>query len=176
MLDPEGPWRRLTLAIAYATEAHLFISDLNQSPFNVGTRLALEDFSYEQVAELKTKYGAPLRDKAGIACYCRLVSGHPYLVRCGLQKMVTHNRSLAQLESIADHEDGPFGDHLRRAASLEQDAELSAVVRGLLQGKPCPSQGSFYRLRSAGLIAGDSARDARLRCQLYATYLEKRML
>jgi hypothetical protein len=42
-LDPYGPWCRLTIAIAYATEAHLFISDLNQSPFNVGTRLTLED-------------------------------------------------------------------------------------------------------------------------------------
>src|SRR5262249_41658853 len=29
-LDPAGPWSRLTLAMAYATEAHLFISDLNQ--------------------------------------------------------------------------------------------------------------------------------------------------
>src|SRR6185295_15492434 len=37
-LDPNGSWSRLTIAIAYATEAHLFISDLNQSPFNVGTR------------------------------------------------------------------------------------------------------------------------------------------
>ncbi len=34
-LDPDGPWRDLTLAIAYATEAHLFIADINQSPFNV---------------------------------------------------------------------------------------------------------------------------------------------
>ena len=39
-LDPAGPWQHLTLVIAYATEAHLFITDLNQSPFNVGTRLA----------------------------------------------------------------------------------------------------------------------------------------
>ncbi len=38
-LDPNGPWYRLTIAIAYATEAHLFISDLNQSPFNVGTQI-----------------------------------------------------------------------------------------------------------------------------------------
>ncbi len=176
-LDPDGPWQRLTLAIAYATEAHLFISDMNQSPFNVGTRLALEDFSFEQVAELNTRYGAPLRDNAEVARYSRLVSGHPYLVRCGLQEMVNHHRTLAELETIADHDDGPFGDHLRRiAASLEQDAELSAVVRGVLQGKPCPSPESFYRLRSAGLIAGDAAREARLRCQLYATYLEKRLL
>jgi hypothetical protein len=35
-LDPTGPWSKLTLGIAYALEAHLFITDLNQSPFNVG--------------------------------------------------------------------------------------------------------------------------------------------
>jgi serine/threonine protein kinase len=175
-LDPQGPWQRLTMAIAYATEAHLFISDMNQSPFNVGTRLALEDFTEAQVGELNQRYGAPLRDDE-VAQYYELVSGHPYLVRCGLQEMVTHQRSLSALTAIADHEDGPFGDHLRRiVASLEQDKELSDIVRGILQNQPCPTQESFYRLRSAGVIVGDSAREARPRCQLYATYLAKRLL
>ncbi|MEP7336892.1 MAG: serine/threonine-protein kinase [Acidobacteriota bacterium] len=176
-LDPEGPWQRMTMAIAYATEAHLFITDMNQSPFNVGTRLALEDFNFDQVAELNSRYGSPLKNKPEIERYFRLVGGHPYLVRCGMQEMVTHHRSLAALESIADHDDGPFGDHLRRiAASLEQDAALSEIVRGILEGKPCPTQESFYRLRSAGLVAGDSAQEAMPRCQLYATYLRKRLL
>ncbi len=175
-LDPEGPWRHLTMAIAYATEAHLFISDMNQSPFNVGTRLALEDFTPAQVSELNQRYGAPLRMEE-VAQYYELVSGHPYLVRCGLQELVTHQRSLSELETIADHEDGPFGDHLRRiAASLEQDKDLSDIVRGILKNQPCPTQESFYRLRSAGLIVGDSAREVRARCQLYATYLAKRLL
>ncbi len=175
-LDPEGPWQRLTMAIAYATEAHLFISDMNQSPFNVGTRLALEDFTLAQVAELNQRYGASLQPDE-LAQYYELVGGHPYLVRCGLQEIVTHQRSLSQLVAIADHEDGPFGDHLRRiAASLEQDNELSDIVRGILNHQPCPTQESFYRLRSAGLIAGESAREARLRCQLYTTYLKKRLL
>ena len=164
------------MAIAYATEAHLFISDMNQSPFNVGTRLMLEDFTFEQVAELNHRYGAPLKDQPEVARYCRLVSGHPYLVRCGLQEMVARPCSLAELEAIADHEDGPFGDHLRRlAASLHQDAELSGIVRGILDGQPCPSQESFYRLRSAGLIIGDSPQEAAPRCQLYANYLRKRL-
>jgi hypothetical protein len=57
-LDPAGPWSRLTLAIAYATEAHLFITDQNRSPFNVGTRLELEDFTFEQVAELNRRCAA----------------------------------------------------------------------------------------------------------------------
>src|SRR5918912_560109 len=55
-LEPDGPWDRLTVAIAYATEAHLFITDLNQSPFNVGTRLTLEDFTPGEVAELNRRY------------------------------------------------------------------------------------------------------------------------
>ncbi|HKE04184.1 MAG TPA: serine/threonine-protein kinase, partial [Blastocatellia bacterium] len=113
-LDPSGPWERLTMAIAYATEAHLFITDVNQSPFNVGTRLTLEDFTLSQVADLNERYGSPLKDEGEMARYYHLVSGHPYLARCGLQEMVVRRRDLAELEAIADREDGPFGDHLRR--------------------------------------------------------------
>jgi hypothetical protein len=176
-LDPAGPWRRLTLAIAYATEAHLFITDLNQSPFNVGTRLQLEDFSFEQVAELNSRCGSPLRNPAEVARFQRLVGGHPYLARRGLHEMVSEGIDLAALEARADHDEGPFGDHLRRIlVSLTQDAALSEVVREMLRGKPCPTPESFYRLRSAGLMTGDSASDARPRCQLYATYLETHLL
>jgi hypothetical protein len=91
--------------------------------------------------------------------------------------MVVRRRDLAELEAIADREDGPFGDHLRRIiTSLEHDPALRDVARGILKGHPCPTQESFYRLRSAGLFAGDSARDIKPRCQLYATYLERRLL
>ena len=176
-LDPEGPWRRLTLAIAYATEAHLFITDLNQSPFNVGTRLALEDFSFEQVAELNRRYGSPLGDQAEVARYFRLVGGHPYLVRRGLYEMAAHGIELTALEAQSDRDDGPFSDHLRRiVASLAQDAALCDVVRRVLKGQSSVTTDSFYRLRSAGLMAGDSERDVRPRCQLYATYLERHLL
>ncbi len=176
-LDPDGPWKRLTQVIAYATEAHLFITDLNQSPFNVGTRLALEDFTYEQVAQLNERYGAPLRDRAEIARYFRLVGGHPYLVRRGLHEMAQRRWSLARLEAEADHDEGPFGDHLRRMLlSLSQDPALREVVQSVLEGRPSSNTENFYRLRSAGLLAGDSVRDLRPRCQLYATYLEKHLL
>jgi serine/threonine protein kinase len=176
-LDPQGPWKRLTLAIAYATEAHLFITDLNQSPFNVGTRLQLDDFTLEQIAELNERHASPLQSPDETARFFRLLSGHPYLVRRGLHEMVTNNLSLADLEARADSDEGPFGDHLHRLLiSLQKDAELCDIVRGLLTGQPCPTPDSFYRLRSAGLAIGDSTRDAQLRCELYATYLEKHLL
>ncbi len=175
-LDPRGPWQRLTLAIAYATEAHLFITDLNQSPFNIGTRLQLDDFNLEQVSDLNERHGSPLKDMAEITRFYRLLSGHPYLVRRGLHEMVTNNMDLSRLEAVAVSDEGPFSDHLHRMLiSLNKDAELREVVRGLLLGKPCASPESFYRLRSAGLAVGESTRDIRPRCQLYARYLERHL-
>lgn len=176
-LDPAGPWRRLTLAIVYATEAHLFITDMNQSPFNVGTRLQLEDFTAEQAEELNRRYGSPLRDRTETARFFNLVGGHPYLVRRGLYEMVARGIDFAALEARADHDEGPYGDHLHRLLlSLMQDAALCDVVRGVLRGQPCPTPESFYRLRSAGLMAGDSPKLVRPRCQLYTRYLERNLL
>jgi len=175
-LDPQGPWQRLTLAMAYATEAHLFITDLHQSPFNVGTRLQLEDFTREQVTELNRRHGSPLHDTAELERYFQLVGGHPYLVRCGLHEIAARSLSLADLEARADRDAGPFGDHLRRLLiSLNQDAALCEVMRGVLAGQPCPTAESFYRLRAAGLLAGEAPDTAVPRCRLYANYLKKHL-
>ncbi len=176
-LDPAGLWSRLTLAIAYATEAHLFIADLNQSPFNVGTLVTLRDFTPEQVAALNRQHGEPLRGETEIGRLLELVGGHPYLVRRALLEMKQGGLELAAVVAQADREDGMFGGHLRRMrAALCRDAELTEAVRGLLRGAPCPTEEGFYRLLAAGLVAGSSAQDARLRCKLYQTYLKKHLL
>ena len=91
--------------------------------------------------------------------------------------MVARGWGMAKLEDEAELDEGPFGDHLRRPVlSLSQDPGLREVVQSVLKGKPSANTDSFYRLRSAGLMAGESVRDLRLRCQLYATYLEKHLL
>jgi DNA-binding winged helix-turn-helix (wHTH) protein len=175
-LDPQGPWGRLTLAIAYATEAHLFITDLHQSPFNVGSRLTLEDFTCEQVADLNRRYGSPLRNPAEVERLFHLVGGQPFLVRRGLHELVTRHLTIAALEEQADREEGLFGDHLRRLlVLLAPEPALCDAVRAVLQGRPCPDYPQFYRLRSAGILAGESPREARPRCRLYATYLERHL-
>ncbi len=175
-LDPAAPWTQLTLAMAYATEAHLFITDVHQSPFNVGTRLTLEDFTREQVAELNRRYGSPLNEPE-LDEFFQLVGGHPYLVRCGLHELAARGANFGELNSKSDRDEGPFGDHLRRLLfSLNQDAELRGVVRSVIEGQACPSAESFYRLRSAGVVVGNSAREAKMRCRLYATYLKQHLL
>ena len=176
-LDPASPWEQLTLAIVYATEPHLFITDPNQSPFNVGTKLELRDFTVEQVAELNGRYGSPLKDQTEVSRYYRLVRGHPYLVHNGIFEMKRGGLSLSALEPLADQDEGPFGDHLRRIlVLLARDPALTEAMREVLRGNPCPTTDSFYRLHSTGLVSGHSAREAKLRCPLYANYLERHLL
>jgi DNA-binding SARP family transcriptional activator len=175
--DPTGPLGRLTLVMAYATEAHLFITDLNQSPFNVGARLVLDDLTAEQVVDLNTRYGAPLADQEQIERLLALVGGHPYLVRRALHQMRARGLDIAAIEAQAARDDGLFGDHLERMLlALRQDGALMEVVRSVLRGQGCPSTESFYRLRSAGVMTGDTPADLQPRCRLYALYLTRRLL
>ena len=91
--------------------------------------------------------------------------------------MTTTGIDLAAFEALADRDEGPFGDHLRRIlVLLARDPALCEVVRGVLRGEPCPTVEDFYRLRSAGVMAGDSAQDVKPRCQLYETYLKRHLL
>jgi hypothetical protein len=151
---------------------------VNQSPFNVGTRLTLEDFSFEQVGDLNARYGSPLRDEGELSRFARLVGGQPYLVRRGLHELAAHGLDLSTFERQADRDEGIFGDHLRRIlVLLVRDRDLCDVVREILRGdRATATQESFYRLRSAGVMAGYSARDVRPRCRLYETYLARHLL
>ena len=175
-LDPAGPWARLTLAMAYATEAHLFITDVNQSPFNVGTRLALDDFTLDHVADLNGRHGSPLQGRDELQSFFALVGGQPYLVRRGLNEMAQGTVAFGEFAAQADRDEGVFGDHLRRMLMLlAKDPALTEAVRDVLNGGPCPGTASFYRLRSAGILKGDAPPEARMRCNIYTRYLKDRL-
>jgi hypothetical protein len=175
-LDPTGPWSKLTIAIAYATEAHLFIRDMNQSPFNIGTRLGLEDFTALQVAELNRRYRSPLKSQDELTRFCRLAGGHPYLVRRGLHEMATRKMAFDSFEEQASRDEACYGDHLRRMlVLLVRDASMAEAMRGVLNNQSGLPAESFARLRSAGLVLGHSPEDARPRCRLYASYLRRHL-
>lgn len=169
------PCSRLTLAIAYATETYFFIQDPAQSPFNVGTKLILDDFTLEQMQVLHQRYGSPLNDSE-LRQFFALVNGQPYLIRRGFNEIVAHHLPFAEFLKIAYHDEGPFGDHLRRIVMLiSKETNLAAVVRGVLTGKPCPDYDSFYRLRGLGVLVGESKDKVHLRCELYAHYLKEHL-
>jgi hypothetical protein len=176
-LEPDGPWSRLTMAIVHATEPHLFIQDLNQSPFNVGTKIALTDFAPEQVAELNRRFGSPLADAKTVLRYYELVGGHPFLTRRGFEELTKSGATFDAFETAADRDEGPYGDHLRRMlVLLAKDPDLAEAVKCVLAGAPRMSRDTFFRLRSAGVLSGDAAEESRMRCKLYETYLRRQIL
>jgi DNA-binding SARP family transcriptional activator len=175
--DPTKPWRRISLAISCATEAHLFIKDLNRSPFNVGTRLELGDLTLEQVGELNRRYGHPLPDDAQVMRFFGMLGGHPYLTQRGLYELARDTAAgQTDLSTFAERilrQDGPFEDHLRRLTRLVGEEErLRQAVLQTLQGKPCDAE-SFFRLRSGGILSGEDRLHALPRCRLYGDYLRR---
>jgi hypothetical protein len=177
LLNHDTPCSRLTLAIAYATETYLLIKDQNQSPFNVGTKLFLEDFTPQQLAQLNQRYGSPLKNTKEIKQFHQFVGGHPYLVRCGLNDLVSDKMSLEAFMKTASRDNGTYADHLRRIVNLLNSEEaLTDTMQKVLQGQSCPDYDSFYRLRSAGILRGESKDKVSLRCQIYEEYLKKHLL
>ncbi len=162
-------WRRFDLALVTSTEPYQLIANLNQSPFNVGQVIALDDFSADELHALNVLHGGPL-DQAGEHALYTLLAGHPYLTRRALYQIAGGRSTDAALFADAAAERGPFGDHLRyHLFRLNGQPEL---VQGLLQvlgqGR-CGDEVVFWRLHGAGLVRGEFQR-ARMRNRLYAEF------
>jgi hypothetical protein len=199
--NPTGAWSRLVLVFTYATEAHLYIRNIHESLFNVGTRVPVSDFTRQQVQELNAQCGRPLKDHVELDRFYRLLGGQPYLTNRGLHEIGTSRLGIEHFEEFARKDDGYFGDHLRRIRdSLNRDGKLLEALRVVLRRElpqnswrhparavrrlsqvlsgttPRLSSESFKRLRSAGVLSGSSERNARLRCELYAKYFSEHLL
>jgi hypothetical protein len=172
----EDCWNHLNLVIAHSTEPYLWIQDINQSPFNVEFKIELEDFDFQQVKELNSKHGIPLKTDGEIQELIELTGGQPYLVRLALYTMVKSNYSISQLKETATGDRGPFGDHLRQILwRLQGEKGLSDSLRQILRKGMCDYETHFLRLRSAGLVKGETRDQAKMRCQLYEDYLRKHL-
>ncbi|HRK20269.1 MAG TPA: AAA-like domain-containing protein [Fimbriimonadaceae bacterium] len=168
-LDPEGPWKRLSLLISYATEAHLFIKDLNQSPFNIGVRVNLRDFTEEQVVELGNRYPSFVARWSQEAF--EITRGHPFLTRRAFG-FLEGKRTIEELRALAPTEEGPFGDHLKHVReTLLRDTELRNEVKRFLKGEKIANSGTQLRLTAAGLLSDSSETTVAFRVPAYERYL-----
>jgi class 3 adenylate cyclase/predicted Ser/Thr protein kinase len=175
--EPGGCWDKLTVIIAYATEAHLFIEDLNQSPFNVGRRLELADFDLAQTADLNRRYREPLRSHAEVEALYGLIGGQPYLTRRALDVIATEEYGFAALMQRADSDEGPFQDHLKRTlAAVSRLPAVLGYARAVLEGGARPSDDAYHRLLEAGVIRQSREGETVFRCELYQRYLRKHLL
>jgi hypothetical protein len=162
-------WRRLDLALVTSTEPYLLIANLNQSPFNVGQVVTLDDFTPAEVGELNERHGAPL-EPAGLVELIKLLGGHPYLTRRALYLLASGRLAPSALFAEAATERGPFGDHMRyHLFRLHGQAELVQGLFQVFQHGRCDDETVFWRLHGAGLVRGEASQ-ARMRNQLYATF------
>lgn len=168
-------WDRLNLVMVISTEPYHLIADPNQSPFNVGLKLYLQDFSEAQVRDLNQRHGRPVRAPE-FTDFFGLLNGHPYLTRKALYTLVVKRWAWPDLLRLAIRDDGPFSDHLRRhAAELRHQPALRQGLRQVITEQRCADEEARFRLIRAGLIKQVASEVYTCRCDLYRHYFEDKL-
>lgn len=145
-------WKQVDLVLVTSTEPYQFIADLNQSPFNVGEVIDLEDFDGNQVADLNHRHGNPFNDSE-LKILMEFLSGHPYLTRRGLYLVASSRLSAQNLLDQAIEDKGPFGDHLRNHFyRIQGNKGLVDGLKQIIKQGKCDDENIFFRLRGAGLV------------------------
>jgi hypothetical protein len=167
-------WKQLDLVLVTSTEPYQLIENLNQSPFNVGEVINLEDFACDQVTDLNQRHGSPLSTGEEQRLNS-LLNGHPYLTRRALYLIATGRASVAELFAKSTDDRGPFGDHLRYHLFRVHDKEdLIAGLCEVMQHNTCDKEDIFFRLRGAGLVQR-TGQAVQMRCQLYADFFREHL-
>ncbi len=171
--NPMTPiWKQLDLTLVTSTEPYQLIENLNQSPFNVGEVIDLNDFTLAEVAELNQRHRSPFTTE-GVNRLMGLLNGHPYLTRRALYLVASERLSVADLFAQATDDHGPFGDHLRyHLFRLHKQDALVQGLRQVIRNQSCQDEKVFFRLRGAGLVRREGKAESP-RCQLYADYFQE---
>lgn len=165
-------WGMIDLALVTSTEPYQFIEDLNQSPFNVGVIVNIEDFTQEQVTQVNECHQQPLSRGQVIDLY-DLLGGHPYLTRRAIYLIGANQISYAELMDTASDWNGPFGDHLRyHLFRLQRNPKFVSAMRAITSGATQIDEDIFHRLRGAGLVKRNDNRVIS-RCMLYAEFFKE---
>lgn len=160
------PWSALRLMMALSIPPRLLVKNIDQSPFNVATKIELPDFEVHQVRELVARHGLEWSD-AELEEVMQLVGGHPLLLR---HLLYVASRSGRAVRALLGEQSTLFAEHLQRWARWLEAAPglyeaLSLVADG--GGRAVDFQ-SFDRLLHAGLITQNvSTREIRLRYAIY---------
>ncbi|MEM7066700.1 MAG: AAA-like domain-containing protein [Cyanobacteria bacterium P01_B01_bin.77] len=167
-------WKQLDLTFVTSTEPYQLIADLNQSPFNVGENLRLQDFDAQQVHHLNQLHSLPLT-AVEEQRLMKLVNGHPYLVRKALYLVASDRMTAQELFTKARDENGPFGDHLKyHLFRMYDNKSLVKAFLKILKEQVCEDEVTYFRLHGAGLVGRDG-QSVFPRCQLYADYFREHL-
>lgn len=164
-------WQKLRLIVIHSTEIYVPLQ-LNQSPFNVGLPIQLEDFNLAEVQQLAQRYGLNWEDDAQGKQLMSVVGGHPALVSLALYHLSRQEITMSQLLETAPTAMGIYAHHLQRHwATLEKQPELAQALDTVFNATEPVTLDHIlaYKLSSMGVIKqlGDKAIAG---CELYRRY------
>jgi hypothetical protein len=171
MAKTNSLWNNLRLVIVYSQESYAKVKDINQSPFNVGLPIELDEFTANQVQSLVTLHGLDWLGQE-IDQLMSSVGGHPYLVRIALYHIASGDVTLEEFLEKAATEAGFFSSYLAgHLSSLEKYPELGVAMKAVVMSDVpirLKSEEAF-KLTSMGLVVR-LENDVQPRCALYRKY------
>ena len=164
-------WKKLRLILSHSTEAYIRLN-INQSPFNVGLPVELQELTVDQAAELGQRIGW-----SGPTDYIQplitLLGGHPYLLEKAFNFLKTYpDIPLTEFLDKAPTQSGIYRNHLQEIwKELKERSELETAFQPVLTAEaPVNIEPTLaYQLQSMGLIVL-VGNQARVSCQLYRQY------
>ena len=168
-------WQKLRLIVVHSTEIYAPLQ-LNQSPFNVGLPIQLDDFNLEQIHQLVGRYGLRWTDKETKRLML-LVGGHPALVNLALYHLSREEITLELLLKTAADPIGIYTHHLQRHwVTLERQPELFQALNKVVNASEPVALDPIqaHKLSSMGLIKIIDGK-AIARCQLYRQYFTNKI-
>ena len=169
-------WEKLRLVIVHSTENYGKLN-INQSPFNIGLPIKLEEFDEKQVKNLAVRHGL---DSQNITSLMSLVGGHPYLIQLALYYLAAEDKKVGHLLKSATTDEGIYGQHLRRhLENLKDSKELGTLFKQVLNSnQPVKLEyktQQIYQLEAMGLINVINNL-VTPRCHLYREYYRERLI
>jgi AAA-like domain len=169
-------WNNLRLVIVYSQESYANVRDINQSPFNVGLPIELDEFTVNQVQSLVKLHGLDWLEQE-IGQLMSSVGGHPYLVRTALYHIASGDVTLEDFLKKAATEAGFYSSYLAgHLSSLEKYPELGVAMKAVVMSDVpvrLKSEEAF-KLTSMGLVVRLD-NDVQPRCALYRKYFRDRL-
>ena len=174
-------WQKLRLIVVHSTEIYVPL-ELNQSPFNVGLPIQLNNFAPEEVKKLAKCYGLHWGDGEEAEKLMAMVGGHPALIHLAIYHLSCGEMTLGQLLETAATATGIYANHLQRHwVALKKQPDLAQAFDRILNAtEPVALEPIFtHKLASMGLIklknegAMSTMGFACVACELYRQFFSK---
>ncbi|MDZ8189159.1 MAG: AAA-like domain-containing protein [Nostoc sp. ChiSLP02] len=170
-------WKKLRLVLVHSKEVYIPLN-FNQSPFNVGLSIELQEFSQEQIQILVERHQRLNWTDTQVKKLMDMVGGHPYLIRLAIYHVQHQDITFEQLLQTAATEAGIYNVHLRgHLCNLEQHPKLAAAFSQVVKSEVAIEidSESVFKLHSMGLVIYCNENKAIPRCDLYRQYFQNRL-